>query len=651
MADINIDPILTDPLSIQLYGNNYKLTEPVGVVMSSVFPPKLVTGDYSDDDNPFTSVYSIKDLTGGPGMWQYRSRADLNRYWKASKVTSGNAAITTLWPGAITGNILTLSNYDVPLNTTGASAIPRWIWGLGDTIMYVAGDGSVYNSTGARVDALPADVVAPPVVFRFYDTANAAYRNRIIYPEGSTGYSYQDAHGSAATDVTASATNPGMSAVIVWDNRLWALDNSSKLWSSSTGDDGSWVERAILPIDASGTTYYRLVVYDDPTGSSAIWCITHLGCWIYDAVNDVWVTSRFHHQHYSPASTAGNRMAVVFHDSLYVITGNQKVHKLTMSGGILLIEDVHPGDPDGSLATDQVIRAIDADDEYVYIACSNGTGSSDNFETIFMAYTAHGSWTELARQSNLAAAGGNYTFGTISSVVTSTARRVFLGWHNATGNEGNIATYDISTLDMSPIIAGTTTGANVYLELPVFDGFDPAQQKTALNAKVHMAGTVGTGTITVAYRVNGSTSSYTELGDATNTGSENTLYFGTNRGGLAFKSIQIRLEFDGTKPQLIYFAMTYLRIPEILRGFIVNIDCTAPYGNRTQATMINDIWTAISTNTLGTFTYRNTSADANGSERAYLVKVMRPEGLEWTGYDERGVYKLFLVELNDHPSS
>ena len=650
MADINIDPILTDPLSIQLYGNTYKLTEPVGVVMSSVFPPKLVIGDYQAEDNQFVSTYTVSDLRGGPGLWTYRNPAqDLNRYWRSVTLSgSGIGVITSLWANAITGAAIAINVYDTP-NTGGSTAIPQWIFNVGSNVVYTNADARVYSSTGAAVDTLPGAVVAPPTIFRFYDSANAAYRNRVFYACG-TGYSYHDDVTSTATDVSASSTNPDMIASVVWDKRIWALDVNRVLWQSNTGDDGSWTQMALLPDEAAGTTYYRLIVYDDPNGSPVIWAITNSGPYLYDAVNDTWLQSRFCHHRYSPATVLGNQFAAVFHDSLFIISGDQKIEKLTMEAGQLIVESVYPGDPDGSYTSDLVIRSISADSNRLYIAMSNGVGSSDNYTTKFLAYTDLG-WSEIAGRSHTAA-GSNYTFGTMSIVTNATYNDLFTGFHlGAAVDLGEVDNYSLANLDRSPVLAGSTTLAAVALELPVFDAYYPSQQKTALKCRVMMAGTAGTGTITPYYRLEGSTGAWTALTAVTNTGSENVIYFGTNRGGIAFKQIQFRLEFTGTSPQLVSFTMEYLRIPEILRGFIVNIDCTAPYGNRTQATMINDIWTAISTNTLGTFTYRDTSADANGSERAYLVKVMRPEGLEWTGYDERGVYKLFLVELNDHPSS
>ena len=170
-----------------------------------------------------------------------------------------------------------------------------------------------------------------------------------------------------------------------------------------------------------------------------------------------------------------------------------------------------------------------------------------------------------------------------------------------------------------------------------------------------LLGAASTETVQVAYRIDGSTGTYTNIGSVVNSNSETIIYFGSNQEGLAFKSIQFRLSFvrGGTitlAPKLEYFAMDYIRIPETQRGFLVTVDCSEEINNRSPGDQINDLWTAIETNTLGTFCYRDTSSDPNASERAYLVKVLRPEGIESSGLDENGKYTFYLVELNDHPA-
>src|SRR3990167_6769456 len=228
MADITIDPISTDPLAIQLYGNSYKLKEPVQVVMSSQYPQKMVIGDYTADDNPFVSIYNVTDLRQGPGLWTYRNpKEDLTKYWQSVPLSGSVAGIaTTIWANAICGEVTSRTLYDTP-NTSSSTAIPQWIFTVGTYTVYVTAGNQVYSSTGAAADTLPAAVVAPPTVFRFYDSSAAAYKTRVFYAT-TTGYSYQDDVTAAATDISSSAADPGMIASVVWDGKIWALDGNRR---------------------------------------------------------------------------------------------------------------------------------------------------------------------------------------------------------------------------------------------------------------------------------------------------------------------------------------------------------------------------------------------------------------------------------------
>ena len=89
-------------------------------------------------------------------------------------------------------------------------------------------------------------------------------------------------------------------------------------------------------------------------------------------------------------------------------------------------------------------------------------------------------------------------------------------------------------------------------------------------------------------------------------------------------------------------ALDFLKNVQVLRGFVCTLDMTQTVAGREPAAQRTDIWTAISTNTLGTFSYR----DDAGNTRSYLVRVMRPSGSELTGTDERSEYTVYMSEFN-----
>jgi hypothetical protein len=293
------------------------------------------------------------------------------------------------------------------------------------------------------------------------------------------------------------------------------------------------------------------------------------------------------------------------------------------------------------------IQYLKADNDYLYA----GIYAEDSTDTIVyvLAYNGQG-WHMVMQTTVVAAIGGMYPLFITDSV---NGRRLYARYDPTTSGR-SLAAMSLSPASENPVFSTTRQYAEAgQVDLPYFDGAYEAQQKVALKVRIKVAGATATELVQIAYRIDGSTGSFTSLGSPISATTEQTIYFGSSSEGLAFKSIQFRFTLVRTNavpatdklksPKIEYFAMDFMRLPEVLKGFQVVIDCNEEVRGKTPGEQINNLWTAISSSTLGTFAYK----DDAGNTRSYLVKALRPTGSEATAHDDRGTYSLFLAELNN----
>lgn len=601
--------------------------------MSSTFPQKIVIGDYGKDDNNFISTYSVSDFSGGMGLWKYENTNDpsqYNYYWDGQNIDTLNGTLT-LGPLATSiGSPVSTSNFIHSL-------------GLFDGNLVVSAITSAYAHNGT---SWGSGVSLGTTAMQIKN-----FKGRMFFVRRS-GYSYQTTAGGAATNVG----DPDAICVEVWDGNIWALDTSFQLWKSDTGDSGDWgAGLASLPISTVGhgvggeVVGAKLVVFDSEAGE-ILYALTTAGrAYAYDAVNDKWIEQKLSFPAWRVTQSGFNQypdiIGTIYGDDMIYRTGNFGVYKINYDGR-LVVDDISLG--------------------YKF-------GVPTNYNNWFESFTANNHWTFATFAGNLVTngewavlvfngKGWHPIRNSESSTQSITASRpIVVGGLSSTiierlyfvehddGNGYHVRWINTDALRQHPLTNTTRTYCTAgNIELPYFAGGYEAQQKTALKIRVKLLGAGTTETVQVAYRLDGSTGAYTNLGSAVNSDTETTIYFGTNSEGLAFKSIQFKLSLvrgatTTSAPKLEYFHLDFIRNPEVLRGFNVTIDCTSEIGGETVSEQVDRLWAIIGTSTLGTFSYR----DDAGNTRSYLVKAMVPQGMEETAHDERGVYRLFLVELSN----
>ena len=185
-------------------------------------------------------------------------------------------------------------------------------------------------------------------------------------------------------------------------------------------------------------------------------------------------------------------------------------------------------------------------------------------------------------------------------------------------------------------------------ETPWFNAGQSEVDKLALKLKVECQDTSSTETVTVQYATDYS-ESYTSIGSITSD-VITTYTFGSSLG-TTFRAIKFKLSLARTTntstlnykkktPDVVSLTLEWRKKIEAKWGHQVQVDLNKPYNGKDPRGLRSALVSAIESNTLSEFTFRD---DAGGT-RNYYVDVTSATGIEYSGYDERGLTTISLVE-------
>ena len=119
---------------------------------------------------------------------------------------------------------------------------------------------------------------------------------------------------------------------------------------------------------------------------------------------------------------------------------------------------------------------------------------------------------------------------------------------------------------------------------------------------------------------------------------------------MSFRSIKFKLtlarEAGSTiaimkkSPDVVSLTLEYRKKLPAKYGHTVEVSLNDTYKGKTPLDLRAALVSAIESNTLVEFTFR----DDSGGDRNYYVDVTSATGIEFTGYDERGTSRITLVE-------
>ena len=612
---------------VYLNGNYYPITRPVQQVLASIYPAKVTIGDTTRDSQARTSVISWADFRGGIGVERMEGATDVDRSWFSTcSLRYKRHLVLPAKTNSVSNSDATGESLDILQEFDGAL---YGIWSNQKVYKYNSGSDTFTSA----LDTLPA-VATDALEVRMGGTLYL-----VIAHTG--GYTYT----SNGTDFTDDTTDTKFLAW--WDEKLWGIDNTGQLWYATT--IGTEANDAKLPLPDGHVT--DLFVARNASGDPILYAMTKEGLFAHDFANGRFVETQLA----LPFHNDNGKGSVRWRDSVYIPAG-LSIYKYINGSNSAVVTVVGP-DRDDGLPSDyrgKISKLIGTHNDL--IAMVDGTltpGTVDMFATgessVIDASTGYSTilgYNEVGWEVRWSAAGADrgkkITAGFVSDVGgTLTATNPYrMYW----GFDGKLYYQQLQSDVINP-----TQVTNYRYEdsvdgihyTPWFSADQVEVDKLALKLKAETADCNSNQTIKIEYALD-YVESYTTMGTITSNGIT-TYTFGSNIG-TTFRSIQFKITLAtntiAVSPDLISLTLEYRKKLDTKFGWSVNIDLNKGYKGSTSKSMRANILSAIQSNTLLEFTYR----DDSSTNRNYYVDITNAQGLEETAYDERGTTQLLLTE-------
>ncbi len=597
-------------------------------VLASIYPAKVTIGDTTRDSQARTSVISWSDFRGGIGVERMEGATDVDRSWFSTcSLRYKRHLVLPAKTISVSNSNATGESLDILQEFNGAL---YGIWS--DKKVYKYESGS--DTFGSALDTLP-DIATDALEVRMGGTLYL-----IIAHTG--GYTYTSDPSSSFTDDTADTK-----FLAFWNDKLWGISNAGQLWYASTL--GSETNDAKLPLPDGHVT--DLFVARNASGNPILYAMTKEGLYAHDSTNALWVETQlalpFHNQN--------GKGSIRWRDSVYIPAG-LGIYKYINGTNSAVVTVMGP-DKDHGLPSDyrgSISKLLGTHNDL--IALVDGTLTPSNVDmfasgeshvmddttgySTVLGYNESGWEVKWASSGN--DQGKKITAGFVSDVGgTLTATNPYrLYW----GFDGALYYQQLQSDVINP-----TQVVNYNYEdnvdgihyTPWFSADQVEVDKLALKLKAETADCNSNQTVKIEYGTD-YTESYTTMGTITSNGIT-TYTFGSSLG-TTFRSIQFKITLaTNTKvvsPDMISLTLEYRKKLDTKFGWSVNIDINKTYKGSSSKAMRSNILSAIQSNTLLEFTYR----DDSSTNRNYYVDITNAQGLEETAYDERGTTQLLLTE-------
>ena len=611
-----------------LNGNYYPITRPVQQVLASIYPAKVTIGDTTRDSQARTSVISWSDFRGGIGVERMEGATQVDRSWFSTcSLRYKRHLVLPAKTTSVSNSATTGESLDILQEFNGA------LYAIySDKKVYKYESGS--DSFGSALDTLPA-------------TATDALEVRMggtLYMVIATGGGYT--YTSNASSFTDDTTDTKF--LSFWNDKLWGISNTGQLWYASS--IGTEVNDAKLPLPDGHVT--DLFVARNASGDPILYAMTKEGLYAHDATNALWVETQLA----LPFHNENGKGSTRWRDSVYIPAG-LGIYKYINGSNSAVVTVVGP-DRDDGLPSDyrgKISKLLGTHNDLITMVDGTLTpGTVDMFATgespVIDASTGYSTilgYNETGWEVKWAASGTDQgkkiTAGFVSDVGgTLTATNPYrLYW----GFDGKLYYQQLQSDVINP-----TQVVNYRYEddvdgihyTPWFSADQVEVDKLALKLKAETATCNANQTVQVQYALDYNESTYYTMGTITTNGIT-TYTFGSSLG-TTFRSIQFKITLAtntvSASPDLISLTLEFRKKLNTKFGWSVNLNINKGYKGNTPKAMRNNILSAIESNTLLEFTYR----DDSSTNRNYYVDITNAQGLEETAYDERGTTQLLLTE-------
>ena len=667
----------------EIFLNNvyYPLVAPVQSALASVYPGKVVIGDTSKDSQTRTSIIAWSDWRGGIGVDRMEGSGDVNRAWWSdcqlrykNHLVLGNLANKT----DTIGHGLATSGAG-----TGIAAINEF-----DDKIYAVWNGSdgenpkiyVYNNTndywwdgrtednyisqsGSDSFGVP-DQVTDSLNFTKNDGTN--YLVLAHYDSNGSGYSYATVPSYDGSN-NAAWTNDTYDTKYLtqWDNRLWGISHAGQLWYAHS--PGTEIADATLPLPAGYCT--GLFIARDAAGEPIIYVASKLGLWAHDAANARFVKTEVEF----PFHPHGGKGTQRWRDSIYFPSGLGLYRYINGANAAVLTvtgPDRDDGMPSGNRGTimltegthNELLVGVDAT-----TAPSITSSDSIPYQWRGAGPSGHGS-PVINKSTGSSSILGYDELGWEVKWVADTEGRRIDAMHVSNAYSDVNENYrlwfgfddyvyymklpvDIINPSKVTEFEYETSGTH---ETPWFNAGQSEINKLALKLKVEIQDSSSSETVQVQYATN-----YVEEYSGDTGGSLGTIETdgittyefpnSTTPSGTEFRAIKFKLTLSRANsvaadkkktPDVVSMTLEWRKKLEAKWGHQARINLNKTYKGKSPKDLRSSLVSATESATLVEFTFR----DDSGTTRNYYVDVVSASGVEGSGYDERGMSTVNLVE-------
>ena len=603
----------------------YRLAEGTKVhsQLVSTYPEKLTIGDYTKDTKRRVSTQQYYDYSQGIGLERATTLEEKRAWWSTADIRK---------PYRVTLPPLATQTEAFALSRTGTILMGE----LDGTIVAVVGRYVQSYSGSAWTERQDLGAVTPTDILNI--TLTSTEFLVVCY---TSGYAYED-------DITTAWLTSAKATVKLtyWDEKLWGISAAGQLWFSYTMGSGE-VNDAQLPLNENDAIT-SLFTGPDEAGNEIIYCTTKKFLWKHDFGNRKWVRTSVRLPD-NLGATGVTRQAALWRGMMCLGANTGFLQYIPDRRENVIIASLL-GHDDGLKNTKEGRVFYMAPSVGDLLIATNVVNSTDS-AAILMWNDQNGFqvlWEAPAADANI-----NSIW--VSDAITNYrcwfgyANRVWwVRLHDSVANPGQVQGWTYSARDISdtnPILHETPW-------------ISPSLNNVLLRLRVEVEGASATEAVRVRYGTNYSTS-WTQLDqthstestfDATDDrieGSGLTTFNFTEAApaGIAFRAI--RWEFAlrrGTTatvaPVVTNTEMEYLRVLDDSWGFDVVIDVSRAFGGESSQRQRALIRTAVETDTLIQFTYR----DDTGGTRNYWVNAFLADSDEESGHDETGLITLRLEQ-------
>jgi len=629
---------------VYLNGNYYPITRPVQQVLASIYPAKVVIGDTTRDSQIRASVISWSDFRGGIGVERMEGAKDVDRAWwsTCSLRYKRHLVLPAKTRGGVENSDADGESLDIIQEYNGELYCI-----YSDKKIYKFNSGN--DGFGSALDTLPA-IATDSLEVRMGGILYlvVAYGTGYMYVKSK----YEDDNATTklleSDDTYNDDSTFATKFLTFWDDKLWGIGDDGQLWYATTL--GTEALDAKLPLPDGHVT--DLFVARNASGNPVIYAMTKEGLYAHDFSNNKFVETQLA----LPFHNENGKGSVRWRDSVYIPAG-LGIYKY-INGSNSAVVSVVGADRDDGLPSDNrgsIAQLMGTHNDL--IALVDGTLTPSNVDMFASGnessviddstgYSAILGWNEVGWEVKWTAAGADQGKKITSGFVTDVGGN--LGSTNAYrmywGFDGDLYYQQLQSDVINPNQVVNYDYEDSVDGIHYTSWFSADQvevDKLALELKVETDDCDTNQTVAVSYALDYGTS-YTSMGTITSNGTT-TYTFGSSLG-TAFRAIQFKITLAtdtvNKSPDLINLTLIYRKKLESKFGWSVNVDMNKGYKGNTPKSMRANILSAIQSNTLLEFTYR----DDTSTNRNYYVDITSAQGLEHTAYDERGSTQLLLTE-------